>query len=354
MGLPNINIIFKSQAASAIERSQKGIVGIILKDANANGAHVLTKTTQIPTTLGTINQEYITRAFIGYVKPPRKVIVYVLPADATDLIAALTYMATQVFDYLVGPPDTTAAQATAIATWIKQMRADGYKFKAVLPNTASDNEGIINFTTSGIKVDTDTFTTAQYCSRIAGLIAGTPITISCTYAPLSEVSDVDRLTKDEMDAAIDAGKFIIFHDGEKVKVGRGVNSLQTTTSDKGDAFKKIKIVEAVDMIQSDICMTAQDDYIGKYSNSYDNKCLLISAIKGYFTTLETEGILETDTSIVDIDVDAQEDYLTAQGTDTTEMTEMEIKKANTKDKVFLAATISILDAIEDINLSITI
>ena len=57
------------------------------------------------------------------------------------------------------------------------------------------------------------------------------MTISCTYAPLPEVSDVGRLTREAMDAAVDAGKFILFHDGEKVKVARGVNSLQTTTQD---------------------------------------------------------------------------------------------------------------------------
>jgi hypothetical protein len=203
-------------------------------------------------------------------------------------------------------------------------------------------------------VGTTEFTAAQYCSRIAGLIAGTAMTISCTYAPLPEVTDVDRLTKADMDTAIEDGEFIIFYDGEKVKVGRGVNSLQTTTESKGVSFQKIKIVEAVDMIQSDIKLTAQDNYIGKYANSYDNKCLLISAIKAYLKGLENDGILEVGSSTVDIDVDAQETYLQSQGIDTSNMTEQQIKEAATADQVFLMASIKILDAIEDIDLSITI
>ncbi len=354
MGLPNINIELKTQAASAIERSQKGVVAIILRDANANGAHSFTNATQVPAILGTANKTYIARAFTGYINPPRKVIVYVLPTTATDLTAALTYLATQTFDYIVGPPDITATEATAIVTWIAAQRADGFMPKAVLPNKSADSEAIINFTSSGIVVESATYTAAEYCSRIAGLIAGTPMTISCTYAPLTEVSDVIRLSKDGIDAAIDAGQFILFHDGEKVKVGRGVNSLQTTTQDKGNAFKKIKIVEAVDMMRSDIRMTAQDSYIGKYSNSYDNKCLLISAIKGYFAGLESDGILQSGDSSVSIDLAAQEDYLQAAGTDTEKMTEQEIKVANTGDKVFLTAAVSILDAIEDIDLNIVI
>jgi hypothetical protein len=354
MKLPNINIVFSTQAASAITRSEKGIVALIVRDANANGGHVLTSITQIPNTLSEENQAYIKRAFIGYVNPPRKVIVYVLPVDAVSLTDALTYFETQTFDYLVGPTDISAAECTAIVNWIKTQRASGFTPKAVLPNTAGDNEAIINFTTSGITDGTTTYTAAEYCSRIAGLIAGTPITIACTFAAIPEITDVDRLTKNDLDTALNSGKFVIYYDGEKVKVGRGINSLQTTTEDKGEAFKKIKIVEAVDMIRKDIKETVEDNYIGKYANSYDNKCLLITAIKGYFTGLENDGILEKDTSVVEIDIDAQEEYLQSIGKDTTNMNEQEIKTAATGDKVFLKAKITILDAIEDIDLNITI
>ncbi|WP_050617027.1 phage tail sheath subtilisin-like domain-containing protein [Intestinimonas massiliensis (ex Afouda et al. 2020)] len=355
MGLPNINIAFQSTAASAVQRSEKGVVALILKDAKENGGHAYTNVTQVPSTLGAANQAYVQQAFLGYVNPPRKVLVYVLPAEAEALTDALSWLATQVFDYLAGPPNCSEPEATAISTWIASRRTnDAAICKAVLPNQAADSEAIVNFTTDDILVGSSKYTTAQYCARIAGLIAGTPMTISCTYAPLAEVSDIGRLTRAEMDAAINAGKFILFHDGEKVKVGRGVNSLQTTTQDKGDAWKKIKLVEVMDMIQTDIRTTAQDSYIGKYANSYDNKCLLISAIKGYLTSLEQAGILRAGSSSVGIDTAAQEAYLQSTGVDTSKLSEQEIKEANTGDKVFLQASIQILDAIEDINLNITI
>lgn len=355
MGLPNINIAFRSTAISAIQRSQKGVVALIVKDSKCNGPLSLTNSTQIPTELGRDNQAYIQRAFTGYINPPRKVLAYVLPAEAENLTEALDYLATQVFDYLAGPPDISGADCTTVAQWVKSRRRnDNAICKAVLPNTAADSEAVINFVTEGIQAGADTFTAAQYCSRIAGLLAGTPMTISCTYAALPEVADITRLTREEMDAAIDAGKFILFHDGEKVKVGRGVNSLQSTTQDKGEKFKKIKLIEAMDMLQSDIRATAEDSYIGRYACSYDNKCLLITAIQGYFTTLEQGGILETSKSSVGIDIPAQEAYLQSIGTDTSKMSIQEIKEANTGDKVFLAARVTLLDAIEDIDLNITI
>ena len=78
MGLPNINIAFQSTAASAVQRSEKGVVALILKDAKENGGHAYTNVTQVPSTLGAANQAYVQQAFLGYVNPPRKVLVYVL------------------------------------------------------------------------------------------------------------------------------------------------------------------------------------------------------------------------------------------------------------------------------------
>lgn len=353
MGLPNINIEFKTTGITAIKRSQKGVVAIILKDEAANGAYRLTNVTEIPEGLSKENKEYIERAFIGYQTPPKAVIIDVIGTDG-DINTALTYFATQKFDYICLPPTGTSEEAQTLASWIKSQRLNNHAiYKAVLPNTASDSEAIINFTASGLSDGENTYTAAQYCSRIAGIIAGTPMTISCTYAPLSELTDITRLTETEADEAIDRGKLILIHDGEKVKIGRAVNSFVTTVEGKGDAFKKIKIVEAVDMMNQDIRSTAEDSYIGKYSNSYDNKCLLISAIQGYFDQLESDGII-SEGSYVGIDIEAQTNYLKSQGTDTENMSEAEIKKANTGSNVFLEAKAKVLDAIEDIDINVEI
>ncbi|WP_050698666.1 phage tail sheath subtilisin-like domain-containing protein [Anaeromassilibacillus senegalensis] len=354
MGLPNINIAFKTAAAAAVQLSKKGTVGLIIKDSKQNGAHVITGATEVPAELAADNQEYVSRTFLGYVSAPSKVILYVLPLDAANLTEALDYFATQTFDYLAGPPDTSSAESTAIASWVKTQWEQGATPRAVLPGHTADNEAVINFVAEEIQTGDQIYTAAQYCSRIAGLLAGTPMNISCTYAPLPEITDIKRMTKEEMDTAIDAGKFILMHDGRKVKVGRGINSLTTTTKDKGEQFKKIKIVDAVAAIKRDIQITAQDSYIGKYANSYDNKCLFITAIKGYFTQLEIDGVLDPGKNTIDIDVEAQKAYLQSTGVDVSAMSEQEIRSANTADKVFLLANIKILDAIEDIDLQIVI
>lgn len=355
MGMPSINISFKETAIASIERAERGIVALILKEATLPTVNPLAiiSAADIPSSISAANKKQIELALMGYVKAPKKVICYFVKQDETvEYTSAFTYFAHTGFDYMAIPTVETDGKTLEVSTWIKGQRTSGKMCKAVLPNTAGDNEGIINFTTESIIATDGEYTTEQYCSRIAGLIAGTPLTIACTFAPLPEVTDCTHLTAAEMDAAIDAGKFIIFYDGEKVKAGRGVNSLSTTMGDKGADFKKIKIIEAMDMIYTDIKMTAQDNYLGKYSNSYDNKCLLMSAISGYFEQLIIDGVL--DAASISIDIEAQRAYLKGTGVATDNMNDDEIKIYNTDSHVFLKATINILDAIEDIALVINI
>ena len=363
MGLPDIIIEFSRKAVTAIQSGALGIVGIILKDATNNGVMVLRGIDDIPTgdsAFSKANTAYIERAFVG---APSKVIVYTLPADATDYKEAFKYFATQKVHYLVGAPDMTSEQATAFATWITGLRKNTIRRPvAVLPNTAGDGRAVINFSVVNataedkIEAGEDQFTEAEYCSRIAGLLAGLDLKVSATFKPLNEVTAIPSAEADEVDTAVDAGKLVLYNDGERIVIARGVNSLVTVTEDETEDLKKIKISAIQDLIETDIYGTINQSYIGNYSNSYDNKCLLITAIKGYLRGLEAteggRGYLKADSSNIEINVAKQRQYLESIGVDTSDMDEQAIKEANTGSKVFLKGTISILDAIEDVEIFI--
>lgn len=364
MKMPSITIAFKEKGITAIQRSMRGIVAMILKEDDENllagSPHTIYSTTDVPEGLSDFNKDQIELCLKGYQTTPKKIFVFVHPADASNYNETLLKLEnTMRWDYLT-IPEITETEAEIIATWVKSMRTvKNKKIKAVLPNTNADNEGVVNFTNEFVTTKASTYTTPQFCSRIAGIITGTPMTISCTYAPLPEVLDADKYEAEQMDEKVNKGELFIFNDGEKYKISRGVNSFVTLIQDKLQSFQKIKIVDAMDMIHDDIKKTSQDYYIGKYSNSYDNKCLLISAIKGYFLQLELDGILNKhyDNQIF-IDVPTQKAWLLANGLYTQdeleEMSEQQIKEADTKDQVFLGADIKILDAIEDIKLNIQI
>ena len=363
MGLPDIIIEFSRKAVTAIKYGSYGVVGIILKDAKNAGAMVLRGIDDIPTgdsAFSATNTAYIERAFLGN---PTKVIIFTLAEDATAYTEAFKYFATQKVNYLVGAPDITEEQATAMATWVKGIRTSTVRRPvAVLPNTEGDSRAVINFSVvnatadAKIEVGEEAYTEAEYCSRIAGLLAGLDLRVSATYKALNEVTAIPNAEDAEVDEAVDAGKLTLYNDGERIVIARGVNSLTTVSEVDTEDLKKIKISAIQDVIETDIYSTINNSYIGNYSNSYDNKCLLITAIKGYLRGLEAteggKGYLKADSSNIEINVARQKQYLESIGVDTSEMDEQAIKEANTGSYVFLKGTISILDAIEDVEILI--
>lgn len=353
MSLPNVMINFKQTGTTAIQRGERGIVVLVL-NGEKQEVHELNNTKDAAgiDQLTDKQKEYIQLAFMGYIKPPKKVIIVFRGSEGEDYNQAQEVLESLKWDYLA-IPEIESGDVASMVVWMTGLNK---KCKVVLPNaTTADTEKVINFTTTNIKTTLGDYTTSEYTSRIAGLLAGTPMTISATFAPLKEVIGFDQLTKEQMDEAISKGQLILYHDGEKAKIARGVNSFTTTTQDKGESFKKIKIVDAMHMIEDDIKTTCEDSYIGKYSNSYDNKCVLITAIQAYLDQLVLEGILDpVFKNVVEIDVEQQRNYLKSIGVDVENMKELDIKKANTRDKVFLKSQIKILDAIEDIVLNVDI
>lgn len=351
MGLPQVLIEFKTKGTTAVKRSARGIVALILKDD--------TDTTFTGKSYGSIsevdagnwtaaNKDYIEKAFMG---APCMVIVERLSTTAADYSEALQLLRNKKWNYLA-IPGIASEQVSEVAAWIKTERETNKRtFKAVLPASASDNEGIINFAAASIKAGSKTYSTAEYCSRIAGILAGMPFSRSATYYVLSEVESIAESATP--DADIDAGKLILVNDGEKIKIGRAVNSLVTTTAVKGEDFKKIKIVDAVDLLRDDIRDTFDGGYVGNVVNSYDNKVLFLAAVNAYFKELARMDVLDSSyENMASVDVDAQRTYLMGKGIDVSGMDEQQIKEANTGSLVFATAAVKFLDAMEDLKFTV--
>jgi hypothetical protein len=85
--------------------------------------------------------------------------------------------------------------------------------------------------------------------------------------------------------------------------------------------------------------------------------VLIAAIKGYFMQLALDKIISDDYE-VDFDIDALKAYHLGTGKYTEEqlaaMSDIEIAKLDTSSRVFLKGSITIMDAMEDIDLPIAI
>ncbi len=356
IGLPQIIINFIKSAATAIARSAKGIVVIVIKDETdatftlkeykyaSEAALDMAKYTAA-------NYQQISDAFLG---TPNKVYV-VRIALLDDFADAVATVDTLKFNWIC-LADGTALDQQALAAYIKSKNAVNKvrKIKAVTYDaTVTDDMHVVNFTNATVRRPGGTDLPGwNYVGRITGVLAGLPFTRSSTYFVFTDLEHVAEPA--DLDAAIGAGKFVLMNDYGEVKVARGVNSMTTIGTNATEDMKKISIVEAMDQILEDIATEFKNNYVGKYKNKYDNQALFISAVNGYFKGLADEEVLDdTYNNVALVDVDAQrEAWLTSGKTEAADWDEITVKNNTFGSYMYLTSKVKILDAIEDLILNI--
>lgn len=345
MGLPKILFDFIKRAQTAIKRSGRGVVALILADDTAETLsykYSLEDDVKIADWTSK-NLEYLKLVFKA---KPKCVLVERVPATDTTYDDALARLSIKKWNYLAVPGlDKLTGKVAEIKDYIIKKRAAGKGFKAVLPNCEANNEGIINFTTEDIVSDETEYTTAEYCARIAGFLATIPLDRSCTYMVLDDVTSItESLTPDD---DVDNGQLIIIND-DGFKIGAEVNSLVTLSGEKTKDMKSIKVVEGMDLMREDICTSFKNGFIN-HINGYDDKITFVNACVRYGAELQKQGVLNREyAQSFSLDVEATEAYLIEQGVDTSEMSESEILRADTGKEVFILADIKFLKAAENL------
>lgn len=388
-GLPKVLITFKTKSTTAISRSARGIVAMILKNETTDimKSYKISDVTDIPAKgLTDKNVDLIKKCLLG---TPLRILVYTIPDDTVaEPTVNQSYVLKQIsnikWNYICAPTASGTEQED-LASWIKTQRNNKKKtFKAVLAHQEADDKGIINFCTENIKVPNPDYvenvdetpaaiigeamvgdstvasddivqpytiyTATEYTARIAGILAGLSLDRSATYYQLTEVESVE--TYEDIDTLIDSGQLLLIDEGEGdgVKIARACNSLTTFTTDVGQDFRFIKIVECIDMITDDIRDTFKSDYAGKVINDYNHKMLFISAIMVYFSGLKGNVLDNSPTAqnTVDIDEEQQKNYAILKGEDVENMTVQQIREYNTGTNVYLTGRITPVNAMEDL------
>ena len=369
-GLPQVLINFRTQGTTAIKRSARGIVAMILHDGAKNEIQQfrISDTTDIPDEI--LSEKSVELVKLCLKGKPRRVLLYVIPDadteiepdghltgqnDVLDLIQSVKW------NWVCNPTSTGTEQAD-LSSWVIAQRNNKRKtFKAVCAKQAADHEGVVNFCTDDIVAEngTDengdpvytTYNAVQYTARIAGILAGLALDRSATYFSLTEVQSVESYT--DIDERIDKGQLLLFdeQDGNGVKIARACNSLTTFTTDKGEDFRYIKIIEALDMITDDIRDTFKKYYVGKVINDYNHKMLFITAVLVYFDEIKGNVLDRDGKNTVDIDEQAQLNYAKLKGEKTEDMSAMEIRKYNTGTRVMLTGNIKPVNAMEDLTIN---
>jgi hypothetical protein len=298
---PGLYINFVTAAAAQIKGGTLGTVAIPLKaytggTASAKTFYTVDNETDAAALFGSANIQSIKFALQGGAK---EVLVYTMPASpvAQDYVDMRAAFDTRPFNVFVYDGEVSSTEQDNALAWMKTNKDDGKHFMVVFGcvNAADDNDPAVGDARSirllddyavnlitGVTIGGTSYSSGKYAPYIAGLIAGTPINKSITYAVATAVDDVTkRLTNSQIKTSLSKGSLVLVNDGEKVKVEQGL-----TTS-----VKKIRTIRARQAVSNDVTKTAADAYIGKINNNADGQAALISAVKAYLETLEASNVL---------------------------------------------------------------
>jgi len=291
--LPGAYINFLTNAPLSITVGDRGIVALLQKVSKGTKGEIYRITaldqSQWPEGVTAEDKLLVNEALKG----AQTVLVYNLGADhvADDVEGALETLQTEAFNVLCYPydGDGSATIKSAIQTWVEAMRDDeGVKIQAVLANHKADSEAIINVT-QGVKLaDGTELTPAQTTAWVAGVTAGARINQSNTGRKyVGAVDVVPRMTKSEMEEAVQNGEFIFKVDSaQNVTAVYDINSLTTITPEKGKQFTKNRLIRTIDGINNDIKTIFESNYVGKVDNNPDGRSLLRATLIEYFNELQ--------------------------------------------------------------------
>jgi hypothetical protein len=225
--------------------------------------------------------------------------VYDLGADGTvsDAINALEAYDFNVLCAYTGTAEDITAYITAVKGWRDEM---GKKCQVVVYNqTKPDHEAVINVVSTVSDEGADAFALTAWS---AGAEAGCAINASCTNMIYDgEYTVVTDKTQTQLEDCINNGQFAFHLVYGDVRVLEDINSLTTTTEDKGEDFKYNQTIRVIDQIANDIAKLFNTKYLGKIPNNEAGRVSLWADIVKHHTQLaEIQAIEEFDSSLLTV------------------------------------------------------
>lgn len=355
---PDIDIAFKQKATSSINKSERGIAILILKNDETSGCpsyavyKEITEYEKVKDKYNATNQQAIEDVFIF---PPSKAIIVNADTVANALIEIEKNISTGWITIVNGETD----DFTTLVSWAKSKEAAKKTYKVITYNaTSTDCKHITNntnpkveFNDSRGKVDA-----VQYLPSLVGIAAycgGN--NKSMTYFKCTNLKSVEGFA--DINAELAKGDLVLFNDTDCVRICQGINTLITYDGENAtEDMSFIETVECMDMIQDDISDVFKETYLGNYKNKLDNQILLISAINGYLKELADNNILDPEyENKVSINVEKQRQaWITSGKSEAADWDDSKVKTSTFKRDVFLSGDIKVLGSMTNLKFDISL
>ena len=229
--MPKIEVTFRQQATSLIARSARGIAILIIRDDTDKGfthkQYADLAALQADKALYTTENYNSISDMLSF--SPYQSHVFRLDTEGTlgDTLSEISRTVKTGWLTIAGQ---SAEDGAALASWVKSQAAKAKSYKCIVHNITPlpDDMHVVHFVNEKV-----TFTDERgeqegvaYLPSLLAILAVCNVERGCTNYLCSNLASVQEV--EDNDAAVGAGKFILFHDEEgAVRIGQGINSLTT-------------------------------------------------------------------------------------------------------------------------------
>lgn len=345
--MPNIRFLFESAGLRAIQRADRGIALVILK-----GTKAVSKTYS---SLADVKEEEYSKENYRIIQDMFEFSPFLVKVETYNeertLDKLLKDLILQRFNYYCAPTlDET--EKKKVLSWHKNITKVKQKtIKFVTSDIKDSSYFLLNWEEEWVDYDGRKYTKEEFTPILTSAVCSLQRR-SLTYFKFKKITDCSLTFAEDENKAVSEGKLFLTYDGENYKIGRGVNAYTEINENQGEDFCKIKIVDSLHLVQDSIRDTFSEYYVGQVTNSYDNKKQFLNLINRVFLPTLYGEILEAEgNNYLEIDIEANRKYAITRKADVDNMTEEQIKRYNTGSNLFVKGKLSVLDAMEDLNVN---
>ena len=341
---PVIKVYFETLARTAIQRSERGILVILLTDATKTEKWTTIKSVA-DMAKGDWTEDNISLVQTAFeVFSPYKVMIRRKGED--DVAVFLKELETLKVTHLACP-ELESEDDGKVVTWVKgNTNKRNVVYVSAFANN-SDDCRVVELANKTVAHSTiKSYDPKKFTVMVAGAIAGCPLNRSLDNITFPTIKSVDNVEPVN-------GKFAMYNDDDVVKCRIAINSKTTFDSTWKPGTRFIKIFEGMNIVKYDIEDTFKDYWCGLYINNYDNKVAFCNNInKVYFKELAPNVLSPDFDNKIDIDVEANKRYIVTDGKDPETMSETEIRTYPTGEEVFLYGQVRFSNTMINLQLGI--
>lgn len=254
---------------------------------------------------------------------------------ATAYSNFLSTLENEKFDVVIYDGTNVVTQG-AFVDFVKRLsNQEGIKCQTVISNASSpDNECVINVYPHAVTLTDGTeLAPSKLTWWVGGASAGANAFESLTYAAYPDAIAIDPvLTSSQQEAAINAGKFALIAQFDKIQVLTDINSFTTFAVEKGRQFRKNRVIRTIFGLCNDIYKTFALYYIGAVHNDEDGRASLKAEILNLMDKYQGNRALQNVSA---------DDVTVLQGTDSDAVViEIFCQPVDSIEKIYINITIS--------------